>query len=34
MQTGAELIRYGVIGGLLIAGGIVLALYSTKRKKR
>ncbi|MHB8792256.1 MAG: LPXTG cell wall anchor domain-containing protein [Thermoleophilia bacterium] len=32
MQTGAEVVRMGVIGVLLIAGGVVLALYSRKRK--
>lgn len=34
MQTGVELVRYAVIGGLLIVSGIVLALISTKRKNR
>ncbi len=32
MQSGADLLRYGLAGGLLIVGGIVLALYSRKRK--
>ena len=32
MQTGAEVLRMGVIGVLLIAGGVALALYSRKRK--
>lgn len=31
MQTGADLVRLGVIAGLLFAAGVALALLSRKR---
>ncbi len=32
MMTGADLVLYGVIGGLLVAGGIIMALVGRKGK--
>ena len=34
MQTGANLVLYGVIGGLLIAVGVIMAMFSNRRKNR
>lgn len=33
METGSELIRIGVVGGLLVIGGIVLAMVGRRRNR-
>jgi hypothetical protein len=32
METGSELLRIGIIGSLLIAGGILLAVVGRKKR--
>ncbi|RJQ46524.1 MAG: LPXTG cell wall anchor domain-containing protein [Gaiellales bacterium] len=33
METGSELVRIAVVGGLLVAGGIVLAVLGRRRNR-
>jgi hypothetical protein len=33
METGSELLRIGIISGLLIAGGVFLALFGGRKKR-